>query len=212
MTRHSSPSFRPRKAFSHALQRARVVPRTIQAIAIGGSAGSVEVLLQLMPALPQRLHACVFVVVHQPRTGPSLLDTSLAQRCALPVQEALDKQIPHAGHVYVAPPDYHLLIDHEPALALSVDDPVHYSRPSIDVLFESAADVYRHHLLAILLSGASSDGTQGVASTLACGGMAIVQTPASAAVPQMPLAALQRCPQARTMRPAQIATWLKTLA
>ena len=185
--------------------------RAYQAIAIGGSAGSVEVLLQLLPALSSHLRASLFLVIHQPRCNHSLLSAILAPRCLLPVEEAQDKQIPNAGQVYIAPPNYHLLIDHEPAFALSADDPVHFSRPSIDVLFESAADVYRQNLLVILLSGNSCDGAQGVACALACGGMAIVQEPDSALMPAMPHAALQRSPQAHAMRPHQIAALLRAM-
>ncbi|MFT4192354.1 MAG: chemotaxis protein CheB [Comamonas sp.] len=186
-------------------------PQRFDAVVIGGSAGSVDVLLQLMPALRPGLSATVLIIVHQPPERTSLLASILARRCALPVAEAQDKQIPLPGHLYVAPPSYHLLVDQGPTLALSVDEPVHFSRPSIDVLFESAADVYRQRVLAVLLSGSSADGARGLAGVLACGGQAIVQDPASASMAFMPQAALDLNLGTHTMTPDQLAHFLSTL-
>ena len=108
----------------------------------------------------------------------------------VPVKQAEDKEPLQAGRVYVAPPAYHLLIEPTRSFALSVDAPVHYSRPAIDVLFESASDAYRNTLLAVLLSGASQDGAAGMQEIRKAGGITIVQDPASAEVPTMPQAAL----------------------
>lgn len=206
-----TPARPPGRMLAGAARALRAQQR-FDAIVIGGSAGSLEVLLQLMPALRPGLQASIFLVLHLPPDRTSLLASILAPRCALAVADAQDKQIPGAGHLYVAPPAYHLLIDHGPAMALSADEPVLFSRPSIDVLFESAADVYRHRLLAILLSGASADGAQGVAAALACGGTAIVQSPDSAAVPLMPESALRLSPRAAAMTPSQLAGFLGMLA
>lgn len=162
------------------------------AIVIGGSAGAVSALTTILPAVPGSLGCPVFVVLHLPPARESLLVNLLAARCAVAVKEAEDKEIPQAGTVYVAPPDYHLLLEAGPMLALSVDEPVLFSRPSIDVLFESAADVYRNRLLAIVLSGASEDGAAGLAAVRQAGGMAIVQDPATAPSPLMPQAARLR--------------------
>ena len=112
-------------------------------------------------------------------------------KCALPVREAEDKEPVEAGTLYVAPPDYHLLVDAGPRLSLSADDPVHYSRPSIDVLFESAADLYRSRLLGILLSGANEDGAAGADAIRRAGGLTIVQNPDTALSSQMPQSALR---------------------
>lgn len=180
------------------------------AIVIGGSAGGVDALLQLLPALPPGLQTSIFIVLHLPRTG-SLLPEIFDPRCALPVTEALDKEPPAPGHVYVGPPDYHLLIDQGPVMALSMDEPVLFSRPAIDVLFESAADVYRNRLLGIVLSGGSADGAQGLAAIVEQGGDAVVQAPSSAAVPVMPEAALRACPQARALSPTQLAQFFASL-
>ncbi len=183
----------------------------IDAVVIGASAGGVEALSVLLPALPAGLRAAVFVVLHLPRDRRSLLVDIFAPRCAVPVVEAQDKDAVAAGTVYFAPPDYHLLIDTGPALALAVDEPVHYSRPSIDVLFESAADVYGARLLGIVLTGGNQDGAAGLAAIQAAGGLALVQDPIEAQVSLMPEAALERCPEALVLSLQQSATLLRTL-
>ena len=112
------------------------------------------------------------------------------------------------GTVYFAPPDYHLLVDQGPRIALSIDQPVHYSRPSIDVLFESAADQYGERLVGILLSGANEDGARGLQAIQSAGGMTMVQDPASASMPTMPQAAIARDAGHHVMTPAAMADWL----
>ncbi|WP_341678053.1 chemotaxis protein CheB [Niveibacterium sp. SC-1] len=163
-----------------------------EAVVIGASAGGIEALSRVLAALPRRFAPAVLVVLHLRPDVPSLLAGLFAERCQLPVSEALDKAPLHGGHVYIAPPGYHLLVEAGPALALSVDPPVKFSRPSIDVLFESAAWVFRQRLLGILLTGASDDGAQGLATIRAEGGRTWVQDPVSAAHPAMPLAAIER--------------------
>lgn len=181
------------------------------AIVIGGSAGSIDALGVLLAALPASLRAPVLVVLHLPRNRPSLLCRIFQDRCALPVREAQDKEPIAAGTVYFAPPDYHLLVDAGPALALSVDPPVHYSRPCIDVLFESAADAYAGQLIGIVLSGANHDGASGLAAIHAGGGLSLVQDPASAPVSAMPEAALQRTTASQALEPQAIAALLLSL-
>ncbi len=166
----------------------------IDAIVVGGSAGGVDALAVLLPALPATLRVPVIVVLHLPREKPSLLVDIFSRRCALPVQEAQDKAPIEPGTVYFAPADYHLLIDSGPSFALSVDEPVHFSRPSIDVLFETAADVYGENLLAMVLTGASQDGAKGLAAVHHAGGTTAVQQPAEAASPYMPESAIRTSP------------------
>jgi two-component system, chemotaxis family, protein-glutamate methylesterase/glutaminase len=163
----------------------------IDAVVIGASAGGVEALSVLIPALPFDALAAVFVVLHLPRDRPSLLADIFGRKSALKVREAEDKEPVQPGTLYFAPNNYHLLIDDGPQLALSVDDLVHHSRPSIDVLFESAADVYGKRLLGIILTGANEDGARGLASVHDAGGMTIVQDPSTALSPQMVNAALK---------------------
>jgi len=184
----------------------------VDGIVIGASAGGVEALSILLPALPATLAASVFIVLHLTRERRSLLAEIFAPKCALPVREAEDKMRVDPGTVYFAPPDYHLLIDEGPQLALSVDEFVHFSRPSIDVLFESAADVYARHLLGIILTGASEDGSAGLAAVHRAGGVTIVQEPESAQAPLMVVSALKRSAPDFVLPLNKIAGMLQTLA
>ncbi|HEY1890519.1 MAG TPA: chemotaxis protein CheB [Steroidobacteraceae bacterium] len=165
----------------------------IDGIVIGGSAGAIEALDSLLPTLPPRFPAAIFIVLHLPRDRPSMLTEIFAAKCVLPIEEAEDKAPVRPGTIYFAPPDYHLLIEQGRYLALSVDDPVNLSRPSADVLFESAADVYGPALMGVILSGASADGALGLAAVRAAGGLTVVQEPGSAAAPLMITSALERC-------------------
>jgi two-component system chemotaxis response regulator CheB len=183
----------------------------VDAVVIGASAGGVEALLGLLPALPQGMRATVFVVLHLPRDRRSLLVDIFTPRCAVPVREAEDKEPVAAGTVYFAPPDYHLLLDGGPRLALSVDEPVHYSRPSIDVLFESAADAYGPRLLGLVLTGGNQDGAAGLVAIRAAGGLAGVQDPADAQVPLMPQCALAAGPVDMVLPLVRLAALLRTL-
>ncbi|WP_063582249.1 chemotaxis protein CheB [Achromobacter ruhlandii] len=181
------------------------------AIVIGGSSGAIDVLNLLLPALPAGLRAAVIVLLHLPGDRRSLLTDIFRDRCALPVLEAEDQMPIQAGHLYFAPPDYHLLVDRGPRLALSIGPPVHFSRPSIDVLFQSAADCYRERLLGVLLSGANEDGADGLAAIRAAGGHALVQAPETAAMRAMPDAALSRVPSSQVLPPEAIAALLARL-
>lgn len=194
------------------MRDAEALRERIDAIVIGASAGGVDALSTLLPALTRGLRASLFVVVHLPRERPSLLAEIFAPKCALQVREAEDKLRVEPGTVYFAPPDYHLLIDKGPQLALSIDEHVHFSRPSIDVLFESAADIYSERLMGIILTGANEDGAAGLAAIHRRGGVTIVQEPDSAQVPIMVLSALERTPVDFVLSLKDIATLLQTLA
>lgn len=183
----------------------------IDAIVIGASAGGIEVLSTLLPALSPQLRAAVFVVLHQPPDRASLLPEIFRRKCALPVREAEDKDPIEPGTIYFAPPNYHLLIEQGPRIALSIDDLVQFSRPSIDVLFQSAADAYRQRLLAILLTGWNEDGAAGMAAVQATRGVTIVQDPQSAEAPVMPLAAIRLRTPAFVLYPQAIADLLRSL-
>jgi two-component system chemotaxis response regulator CheB len=160
------------------------------AIVIGASAGGVLALEQLLACLGTDLPIPVLVVLHLPRDRESRIAEVLGTHCRLPVREAEDKQPLLPGTVVFAPPDYHLLVEDRDALALSVDEPVLFSRPAIDPLFESAAAAFGERLLAILLTGASSDGSAGIAAVRAAGGIAWIQSPEEASSPLMPASAL----------------------
>ena len=184
----------------------------VDAIVIGASAGGIEALSALLPALPRDSAMPVFVVLHLPRERPSLLVDIFRGKCALPVREAEDKEPVEPGTLYFAPPDYHLLIDAGPSIALSADAPVHYSRPSIDVLFESAALVYGTRLLGIVLTGANADGAAGAAAVQRAGGITLVQNPESAQSSTMPASALRRMVPSHVLSLQAIAGLLGTLS
>jgi two-component system chemotaxis response regulator CheB len=183
----------------------------IDAVVIGASAGGIEALTVLLSALSRELRPPVFIVLHLPRDRPSVLADIFAQKCAVPVREAEDKEMVTPGTVYFAPSDYHLLVDQGPQLALSADDPVHHSRPSVDVLFESAADIYKDRLLGIILTGANEDGASGLAAVHDAGGVTIVQRPDTARAPHMALSALKLRPADWVLTLNEIAGMLQTL-
>ncbi|PRX30741.1 CheB methylesterase [Paraburkholderia sp. BL18I3N2] len=166
--------------------------RGYELVVIGGSAGGIEVLNVLLSALPAGFAPAVMIVTHLPPDSPSYLVHAFAHRCALPVLEPDAGERIMAGRVHIAPPGYHMLVEVDRTVALSTDAAVRFSRPSIDVLFESAAAVYGERLLALLLSGANDDGAQGLKRVRAMGGTAWVQAPDTAASPEMPRAAIER--------------------
>jgi two-component system chemotaxis response regulator CheB len=184
----------------------------VDAIVIGGSAGAIDGLALLLPALGPELPIPVFIVVHLPRNRPSLLAEIFAPNCPLPIREAEDKEPVAPGTVYFAPPDYHLLVDQGPRLALSADETVHFSRPSIDVLFESAADAYKDRLMGIILSGANEDGADGLAAVHRLGGVTVVQAPESAQATSMVTAALKQTNADYVLPLEEIAALLRALS
>ena len=169
---------------------ARTPHALLKAVVIGGSAGALNVLREILRALERPALVPIVIVLHLPPRSPDGLAELLSRECALAVKQAEDKEPLEPDTVYLAPPGYHLLIESHRAFALSVDPPVHFSRPSIDVLFETAADAYGRELLAILLSGASSDGAAGLQEVSVAGGLTAVQAPESAEAETMPAAAL----------------------
>jgi two-component system chemotaxis response regulator CheB len=164
--------------------------RSVEAIVIGGSTGSLQALSVLLPLLPAACKVPIVIVLHLPPTSPSQLVEVLASRTVLPVKEVEDKDPVVAGFIYVAPPSYHLLVERGRTFALSADELLHFSRPAIDVLFESAAEAYGPGLLGVVLSGANEDGARGLSAIERLGGLAVVQSPETAAAPTMPAAAI----------------------
>lgn len=174
-------------------------------LVIGGSAGSLEPLMTILAALPQHFTAPIGVVVHMLPNQPSHLTTILARQGVRRVTEPEDKQALEASTIYIAPPNYHMLIERTRSIALSVDEPVNFSRPSIDVLFESAADAFGDRTIGILLSGFNADGAAGLKHIADAGGIALVQKPESAAYAVMPQAALHVLPTARAHDASELA-------
>ena len=180
----------------------------VQAVGIGASAGALDALSALLPTLPAASPFPVFVVVHLPPDKESLMAEIMRSKCKLRVCEAEDKEPIEPGTVYFAPPNYHLLVESRAQLALSSEEAVLFSRPSIDVLFESAAEIYGPGLVGIVLTGANEDGAAGLREVILAGGAALVQDPATASSPDMPRAALARCPQAQALTLQQISACL----
>lgn len=183
----------------------------LSAVVIGGSAGALDALDVIVEALPVTFPLPVAVVVHLRPSRPSGLAQVLKDKCALPVKEADDKEPLTGGVVYLASPNYHLLVERERCFSLSVDEALHFSRPSIDVLFETAAEAYGPALCGILLSGANEDGAAGLARIRAEGGLTIVQAPQTAAARQMPEAALARDAGTYVLPPNEIVPLLSAL-
>lgn len=175
-----------------------------EAIVIGGSAGAMDALSEILPALPPGFPIPIAIVLHLPPNRTSLLAQVFGARCAVAVREVEDKEPIAPATIYVAPPNYHLLIERRRTFALSVDDPVNYSRPSIDVLFESAADAYGPRLMGVLLAGANQDGVAGLGRIKAAGGATLVQDPRSATSSEMPGGAVRRGYADRVLAPAEI--------
>ena len=182
-----------------------------RAVVIGGSAGGFQAFRTILGLLPDHLPFPLVLVLHQLPARESLLPRLVAGACRLAVSSCVDKERLVADTIYIAPPDYHLLVERDGTLALSGDAPENYSRPSIDVLFESAADAYRDGLLAVLLSGANCDGARGLRAVQAAGGRVIVQDPASAVSDRMPLAGLAAVTPDAILSPEGIGAHLASL-
>lgn len=165
-------------------------------LVIGFSAGGIPLIQRILRSLTPDYPLPVAIVAHLPGGHESCLAGMLDGVTPLPVTMVCDKEVIEAGHVYLAPPDYHLLVEKsckdKPYFALSVDEPVKSVRPSIDVLFESAAEVFESALIAVLLSGANSDGAQGMAYVKQLGGLSIVLDPHECEFSAMPNAAIAR--------------------
>jgi two-component system chemotaxis response regulator CheB len=183
----------------------------IKAVVIGGSAGAMKVMSSILASLPAEYSLPIIVALHLHPLQDSYFVKHFKGGCALTVKEAEDKEAIQAGHVYFAPANYHLLVENDHTLSLSVDDRVNYSRPSIDVLFESAADAYMAHLAGVLLTGANNDGALGLKRIKEKGGLVVVQDPDTAESPYMPKTALQTTEVDYVLPLNQIGSWLAGL-
>ncbi len=184
----------------------------IEAVVIGASAGAVQALLKILPALPVDYPIVILVVVHVPPDRSNALVSLFEDKCRLMVKEAEDKERAVAGTIYFAPSDYHLLVEKGGTLALSRDDLVNHSRPAIDVLFETAADCFGPRIVGIVMTGANHDGAAGLKAICAAGGGVVVEDPITAATPTMPAAALDICPSALVRNLDGITDYLLELA
>ncbi len=180
-------------------------------VVIGASWGGLKATEILLSGLPKDFPLAIAIAQHRHRNARELLSELLQEHSLLPVVEVEDKLAIVPGHIYLAPADYHLLV--EPGnFALSTEAPVHYSRPSIDLLFESAADAYTHRAIGVILTGANQDGAQGLAALKRRGGLAIVQEPTEAESSFMPTAAIAATQVDHILPLAEIAPCLIKLA
>jgi len=182
------------------------------AVVIGASAGGTQALQQILPCLPVNFPLPIIVAQHLHPLQEGVAMIHFGGGSALTIKDADEKEVLHPGFVYFAPPNYHLLIEADHTFSLSIDPKVNYSRPSIDVLFESAASVYGARLISILLTGANNDGAEGSRLIKEKGGLVIVQDPKSAEFPFMPAAALQVVKPDFVFGLGEIASWLAGLA
>ena len=178
-------------------------------VVVGVSAGGLQALCTLVGGLSPGFEMAMVIVQHRSKDSYALCD--VLQDCTpIPIQEIVDKEPISPATIYLAPPDYHVLI--EPGyFSLNVDDPIRYSRPSIDLMFETAADAYGARVIGIVLTGANSDGAYGLRQIVERGGVGIVQDPATAEVSVMPRAALAEVPTAEVRTVEQMAARILAL-
>ena len=164
-------------------------------VVVGCSAGGIDALKNLLSALPKKFAPALVIVQHVSVDAPQALADFFQFVTHIKVKEAEDKEMIQAGTVYFAPSGYHLLISHNKTFQLSVEEPVNFSRPSIDILFETAAEAYRENILGIVLTGANEDGANGLLRIHTCGGKTLIQKPQTAEFSAMPEGALKKVPK-----------------
>jgi len=162
-----------------------------EAIVIGVSSGGMEAMKFLFSALPREFSIPIIVVQHMSPHSDSQWISVVKKNFPLEFKEADEKEKILPGHIYIAPPNYHLLVEADRSFSLSVEPKVNYARPAIDVLFQTASMVYKEKLIGIVLTGSNHDGAEGLKQIKVCGGLCIVQDPATAASSYMPQAALE---------------------
>lgn len=178
---------------------------------IGGSAGSINVLLQVLPDIDEDISFPIVIILHRKSYPKSALTDLLETSTNMPVQEIDDKMKLEDGKIYLVPADYHLLFEDTRAISLDASEKVNYSRPSIDVTFQSAARIFGEKVTALLLSGANGDGVEGLISISQHQGNIFVQDPLTAEVDYMPRQAMEALPEATLLRPDQMAIYINEL-
>ncbi|MDR6737695.1 MULTISPECIES: chemotaxis protein CheB [unclassified Sphingobacterium] len=178
---------------------------------LAGSAGGFSVILNILKSLEHPIRIPVIVIVHRNPKYASTIEETLSKALVQKIKTADDKEAIENGTIYFAPAGYHLLVEPDYSFSLDISEPVQYSRPSIDVTFESVAEVYRENCIAILFSGANQDGAQGLLMIKRYGGKTVVQDPTTAEVPVMPEAAIQLGAQERILTIQEIKDYIKQL-
>ncbi|MDO6432733.1 chemotaxis protein CheB [Flavitalea sp. BT771] len=183
-----------------------------EAVVIGVSAGGLMVLSGILKELPGDYPMPLIVIQHRSKDERTLLEEVLQDKCVISIRQANEKERIDRSKVYFAPPDYHLLIERDHTFSLTCDDPVNFSRPSIDLLFETASEVYKDKLVAVILTGANRDGAEGIRAVRQRGGLTIAQDPATALFPDMPRAAIDTGSVQHILNAAKIKDLLLQLA
>ena len=182
-----------------------------EALLIGGSAGSLEVILKLLPGLDPALPFPIILVLHRKSGKDDILTNLLAGKTEMMVKEVEEKEEMLPATIYIAPPNYHLLIENDHTFSLDASEKVNFSRPSIDVTFQSAAEVFKENLVCLLLSGANSDGTAGLKIVKEFGGAALVQDPDSAVVSLMPESAIANVEVDAVLKSSEMSEYINNL-
>ena len=177
-------------------------------IIIGGSAGSLQVLMDVLPSIPMIHSFAIVIVLHRRASDDLTLEELIKVKANIPVNIIEDKISFKPGYLYVAPANYHLLFEKNNTIALDTSGKVNYSRPSIDVSFESVSEIYGNTVIGILLSGSNSDGTEGLKAIQKAGGLVIVQDPASAEMPFMPKNAIENLTPDYVLNPQEIVEFI----
>lgn len=177
-------------------------------LVIGGSAGSLDVILKILPQIKLQLNFPIVTVLHRKKAVGSSLTTLYSYKTSIPVREIEEKDPIAPGTIYIAPADYHLLFEKDNTFALDSSEKINYSRPSIDLCFESAAEVYRDRVVALLLSGANADGAEGLKTIKSFGGITAVQDPKTAEVAYMPQQGILKAPVDYILKENEIVTFI----
>ncbi len=182
------------------------------AVVIGGSAGSLDVLLKVLPEINPKIDFPIIIVIHRKQGADSLLTDLISHRTNLKVKEADEKESILNGCIYIAPSDYHLLIERDFTFSLDYSEKINYSRPSIDVTFQTAADAYGDKLVCLLLSGSNADGVNGLISAKKNGGITLAQDPDTAQVTYMPEQAILKANVSLVLKIDQMADYINSLS
>lgn len=181
-------------------------------LVIGGSAGCLKVLLEVLPNLELGLPFPIVIIVHRKPHPDSVLTKLLANSTAMEVIEVEDKETIMPGCIYIVPPDYHMLFENETLVSLDFSEKINFSRPSIDITFRSAAEIYKENTIALLLSGANADGVKGLQQIKNYRGLVVIQDPITAEIDYMPKQAALNVAVDFILKPEEIAAFINGLS
>ena len=197
---------------SHGNLLKQCISQKIRVVVIGTSAGGIDALKRILPSFQDSKNLSVAVVIHLPARGPNLIPELFKEICSFKVKEAESGESLQKGYIYFSPADYHLSLESNETLSLSSEEPLNFSRPSIDILFDSAAYSFGSKALGILLTGANNDGTTGLIKIQQWGGICLIQDPSEAEYPTMPASANKSMSANAIMNLKEIKTFLEELS